>query len=167
MESDIIGAEKAGLEGKYLTFALSSERYGLEILNIQEIICVPNITRVPKCPAFIKGVVNLRGRIIPLIDLRVKFGLRPVPYDEKTCVIVANIRQSEQYLLVGIIVDTVLEVINFTAAEIESPPHYGTQVDSRFVIGMAKRGEGDLNILIDIGGVLAGTELASLATLAT
>ena len=156
-------SNQLNLAGRYLTFALSRERYGLEILKIQEIIGVPNITRVPKCPEFIKGVINLRGKVIPLIDLRLKFGLTPTPYNEKTCIIVVNIRLDEGNISVGVIVDTVLEVINFEQKDIEPAPDYGNQINSGFIIGMGKKSEGELNILIDIERTLSSQEIEKLA----
>lgn len=151
--------------GKYLNFAISTERYGLEILRVQEIIGVVHITPVPRCPTFIKGVINLRGKIIPVFDLRMKFGLEPIPYDEKTCIIVANVNKGDLRLSVGVIVDTVLEVTNFTSSEIEPPPNYGTQLDSHFIIGIGKKEE-YLSILIDIQKVIIDSELSHLADIA-
>lgn len=156
-------SSQINLAGRYLTFALSRERYGFEILKIQEIIGVTNITRVPKCPAYIKGVINLRGKIIPLVDLRLKFGLAPAPYNEKTCIIVVNIHLEEHHLSVGVIVDTVLEVVNFSQENIEPAPDYGTQLDSRFIIGMGRKPEGDLNILIDIERTLSNKDFENLS----
>ena len=146
-------------EGKYLTFALSEERYGLKIVSVQEIIGIPNITRVPKCPEYLKGVINLRGKIVPLIDLRLKFGMNPAPYDEKTCIAVASIRRDEQTVLVGVIVDTVLEVINFSHEDIQPAPSYGDIVDSSFILGMARKEGGDVNILLDIEKALANVSV--------
>jgi purine-binding chemotaxis protein CheW len=156
-------SEVSNLAGKYLTFSLASERYGLEILKVQEIIGVPTITRIPKSPDYIKGVINLRGRIIPLVDLRVKFGLEPVPYDEKTCIVVVNISTETQTMSIGVIVDTVLEVLNFQGADIEPAPDYGMQIESKFIVGMAKRENADLNILVDINKALNDADRALLA----
>lgn len=155
--------EVSNLAGKYLTFSLASERYGLEILKVQEIIGVPTITRIPKCPDYIKGVINLRGRIIPLVDLRIKFGLEPVPYDEKTCIVVVNIPTDAQVMSIGVIVDTVLEVLNFQGSDIEPAPDYGMQIDAKFIVGMAKRENSDLNILVDINKALNDADRAVLA----
>lgn len=148
--------------GKYLTFAVSEERYGLEILKVQEIIKVTSITHVPKCPPFIKGVINLRGKIIPVMDLRLKFGIASIPYDEKTCIIVINITKGDQRIAIGVIVDTVLEVINFVPAEIEPPPNYGKHFSDQFIIGMGKKDE-LLNILLDIEKVVTDQESAKLS----
>ena len=151
------------LAGRYLTFALANERYGLEILKVQEIIGVPNITRVPRCPNCIKGVINLRGKIIPLVDLRLKFNLTAVPYDEKTCIVVVNMRREDQLISLGVIVDTVLEVINFMGADIEPPPNYGSQLEGGFIIGMGRKSGSSLNILIDIEQALSASDMQTIS----
>jgi purine-binding chemotaxis protein CheW len=153
------------LAGKYLTFSLVGERYGIEILKVQEILSVPRITRVPRSLNFVKGVTNLRGKIIPLVDLRLKFALPERQYDDKTCIIVVNISRAEQTLALGIIVDTVLDVIDFQAVEIEPPPNYGATINTDFILGMGRKPGADLNILIDIQSVLSNSELAATATL--
>ncbi len=161
-ESDNHSTIGKDLAGKYLTFSLSEERYGLEILKVQEIIGVPSITYVPKSPVYVKGVINLRGRIIPLIDLRTKFSLPTIGYDEKTCIIVVTMVKGETKIAVGVIVDTVLEVIDFAAREIEPAPDYGNQIDSHFIIGMGCKDGGALNILIDIEKALEPKEISQL-----
>ncbi|MFN8389443.1 MAG: chemotaxis protein CheW [Bdellovibrionota bacterium] len=150
--------------GKFLTFSISKERYGVEILRVQELIGVTHITHVPRCPEFIKGVINLRGKIIPVFDLRLKFGIEPIPYDEKTCIIVVNVNKGEQKLAIGVIVDTVLEVVNLAAEEIEPAPNYGSQLDSQFIVGMGKK-DGHLNILVDIQKILTESDNQQLAAL--
>ncbi len=152
----------SNLDGKYLTFAISKERYGIEILKVQEIIKVTQITAVPRCPDFLKGVINLRGKIIPVMDLRSKFNIAPIPYDEKTCIIVINVDKGDQRISLGIIVDTVLEVIGFTTAELEFAPQYGSHLNSNFIVGMGKR-DNQLNILIDIEKVISTQESEKLA----
>lgn len=153
-----------GLAGKYLTFAVSNERYGFSILKVQEIIKVPHITTVPKCPGHIKGVVNLRGKIIPVIDLRMKFNMESAPYDEKTCIIVTNVTVADQQLLVGVVVDTVLEVINFAASELTASPTYGANLDSQFIVAMGTR-DNYLNILIDIDSVITHQDGGQIAAI--
>lgn len=150
------------LSGKFLTFALSRERYGIDILKVQEIIGVIGITKVPRCPDFLKGVLNLRGRIIPIIDLRLSFHLAPKSYDEKTCIIVVNISKENQPVTVGVIVDTVLEVIDFREEEIEYAPNYGSQIEADFICGMGRRND-SLNILLDIEKILSPSEKARIA----
>ena len=116
----------AAMGGKYLTFSLANEEYGLEILKIREIIGIMDITAVPQMPVYIKGVVNLRGKVIPVIDLRLKFGLEPAEYTEETCIIVVDIGT-----LTGVIVDTVQEVLDIDGSQIDPPPPLGASVDTK------------------------------------
>ncbi|RME58757.1 MAG: purine-binding chemotaxis protein CheW [Candidatus Dadabacteria bacterium] len=148
MEANTFNPEE--LAGKYLTFALSQEQYGIDILKAQEIIAVPKITATPLSPPYVKGVINLRGKIIPVIDLRLKFGLEPREYDEKTCIIVVNFEWQGTEKKVGIIVDTVLEVVDFSPEVIEKAPQYSTSLNSLVIQGIAKVGEKRPVILIDI-----------------
>jgi purine-binding chemotaxis protein CheW len=136
------------LAGKYLTFAVSKERYGIEILTIQEIIQVPQLTRVPKSPEHTKGVINLRGKIIPVIDLRGRFGLAEIPYNERTCIIVVHMKRGATTVPIGLVVDTVLEVLDFEPREIEPSPAYGTSFDSSSILGLGRKGN-IVNILLD------------------
>lgn len=153
--------EQAVIAGKYLTFSLAAERYGLQILKVQEIIKVPHITLVPKSPDYIKGVINLRGKIIPVLDLRLKFGMASREYDQRTCIIVINLISGDRPISVGIIVDSVLDVINFLPSEIELPPNYGSYLNTQFIIGMGKRDE-HLNILIEIEKVVTEQDTSGL-----
>ena len=140
--------------GKYLTFALSQERYGMEILKVQEIIGVTHITKVPKADSYIKGVINLRGKIIPVVDLRLRFNLEEIPYNERTCIIVVTIPRGDHKIAVGVIVDTVLEVTSFDRSTIEDAPEYGSSLDTQFILGIGKKVENELVVLIDICKVL-------------
>ena len=155
-------AENAAHAGKYLTFAVSGERYGIAILNVQEIIGVVKITPVPRSATFIRGVINLRGKIIPVMDIRTRFGLQPIAYDERTCIIVTNLNVNGQNVALGMIVDTVLEVINFAAGDIEPAPNYGGDLNTNFVLGIGKR-EGLINILVDSQKILNANEKKELA----
>jgi len=152
---------KKQIHGKFLTFLISKERYGIDILMVQEIIGVTHITTVPRCYDFMKGVINLRGKIIPVVDLRLKFGIDAIPYGERTCIIVVHLKRDGQTVPVGIIVDTVLEVIHFNDSEVEPAPNYGQQLETGFVIGMGKR-ESTLNILIDIERVISSADAVKL-----
>lgn len=125
-------------EGKYLTFLLEDENYGFPIMKVKEIIGLMDITPVPKAPEFVKGVINLRGKIIPIMDLRAKFNMTENAYDEKTCIIVVEVIMKGTESLVGIVVDTVAEVINFLAEDIEQPPQYGSQDENGFLTGIGK-----------------------------
>lgn len=154
------------LAGKYLTFKLSREQYAIEILRVTEIIGLTPITRVPRCPPHILGVINLRGRIIPLIDMRIQFGIPSVPYDEKTCIVVVNTTIGEQKLLIGIVVDTVLEVTTFASSQIAQAPEYGASVNTSSILGIAKLLDGDVSILLDIDKALNFKDSEVLAELA-
>jgi len=157
--------DKSQLAGKYLTFNLGKELYGVEILKVQEIIGVLPVTRVPKCPEFIKGVINLRGKVIPVIDLRLKLGMEAQAYDEKTCIIVVNMQMDDQNIAVGVVVDSVREVYDFDASQIEYAPKFGVDVDSASILGIGKIGE-TVVMLLDISRALTSTEKALLDTTA-
>ena len=141
--------------GKYLTFSLAAEEYGLEILKVREIIGIMDITSMPQMPAYVKGVINLRGKVIPVIDLRLKFGLEPAEYTEQTCIVVVDVGS-----LVGVIVDTVQEVLDIDEKQIDPPPPLGASVDTTFIMGMGKVKD-DVKILLDIDKVLGSDELAA------
>src|SRR5512133_2668647 len=143
-------------EGKYLTFALAREEYGLEILKVREIIGYMDITALPQTPAYIRGVINLRGQVIPVVDLRTKFGMETAEVTDQTCIIVVEITQSGRKFNTGIVVDRVQEVLDISGNDIEEAPQFGSSVDTDFILGMAKIGE-SVKILLDIDKVLVGT----------
>lgn len=145
-------------EGKYLTLTLAEEEYGIGILQIKEIIGMMLITSVPQTPGYVKGVINLRGKVIPVVDLRIKFGLESIDYTERTCIIVVEITGSAGTLLVGIVVDSVSEVLNIKEEDIEPPPDLGAREDTDYISGMAKM-EGGVKILLDIDRVLKSEEI--------
>ena len=145
--------------GKYLTFVLANEEYGLEILKARETIGMMDITAVPRTPDSIKGVINLRGKVIPVVDLRLRFGLESAEQTEETCIIVVDVGAVEM----GIIVDRVSEVLDIAATEIEDAPSFGVDVDTEFILGMGKS-EGRVTILLDISRVLSGEELEAIET---
>ncbi|MBN1292890.1 MAG: purine-binding chemotaxis protein CheW [Candidatus Latescibacteria bacterium] len=144
--------------GKYLTFMLADEEYGLEILKVKEIIGMMDITVLPQTPDFVKGVINLRGKVIPVIDLRLKFMMPEIGYSEKTCIIVVEIRHSVGTMQIGIIVDQVSEVLNVTSEELEATPKFGVSLDTDFILGMAKSGR-KIITLLDIGRVLVAEDI--------
>ncbi|MBF0299146.1 MAG: purine-binding chemotaxis protein CheW [Oligoflexia bacterium] len=144
--------------GKYLTFRLAEEEYGLEILKVQEIIGLMAVTRVPKMPKYVRGIINLRGKLIPVIDMREKFLLPDVEDTEKTCVIVVQTQTKEEKLIMGIIVDTVSEVLNIGQNELEPPPSIGSKLDTEYMLGIGKV-HNRVVILLDIDNVLCETEL--------
>ncbi len=148
----------ANKEGKYLTFSLAGEEYGIGILKVKEIIGIMPITVVPQTPSYIKGVINLRGKVIPVIDLRLKFSMASAEFTERTCIIVVEIMTTGRTILMGIVVDSVSEVLNIKAADIEATPSFGTKLDTEYILGMAKAG-GSIKILLDIDKILSATEL--------
>jgi purine-binding chemotaxis protein CheW len=154
-----------GKEGKYLTFALAEEEYGLEILKVREIIGMLDITIVPQMPDFVKGVINLRGKVIPVIDLRLRFGLQSKPYDERTCIIVTEVSSNETGILMGLVVDTVSEVVNVSLEDMEISPAFGVNVDTHYILGMAKL-KGRVKILLDIDRVLTEVQRQQMSRLA-
>lgn len=148
-------------EGKYLTFSLAGEEYGIGILKVKEIIGMMSITSVPQTPGFIKGVINLRGKVIPVVDLRLKFSIEATGYTERTCIIVVEIEGIKRHIHIGIVVDTVSEVLNVKADDIEEAPTFGTNLRTDFILGMAKI-EGSVKILLDIDKVLSEDQVEIL-----
>ncbi len=159
MSNETVTREEAGrsikeLAGKYLTFALADEEYGIGILKVREIIGLMEITAVPQTPSYVKGVINLRGRVIPVLELRTKFGMPPQEYNDRTCIIVVEVAGGGGTIQVGTLVDSVSEVLNITAEEIEPPPSFGnTQVATNAILGMAKI-KGEVKILLDVDSVV-------------
>jgi purine-binding chemotaxis protein CheW len=149
-------------EGKYLTFALAHEEYGLEILKVREIIGYIDVTAVPQMPPYVKGVINLRGQVIPVIDLRAKFGMETSEVTDQTCIIVVEIAQSGRKFNTGIVVDGVQEVLDIDGHDIEEAPQFGASVNTDFILGMGKVGQ-SVKILLDINKVLACDALQGLA----
>ena len=147
------GFNPAALAGKYLTFSLGSEEYGLPVLKVREIIKVMDITPVPQVPAHVKGVINLRGKVIPVIDLRAKFSLPAQDYTERTCIVVVDVSTARERVMLGVIVDAVSEVLNIAAAEIDETPDFGGQVVTDYMLGLAKV-KNTVKILLDLDCVL-------------
>jgi len=147
--------------GKYLTFQLANEEFGIRVLKVREIMGLQEITAVPQTPAHVKGVINLRGKVVPVIDLRLKFGMATAEYTQRTCIIVTQVQGESASVLMGIIVDGVSEVLNLTAAEIEDTPDFGEAVAGQYLLGMAKV-KGKVKILLDIDRVLSTQDLHNL-----
>ncbi len=148
-------------EGKYLTFSMANEEYGIEIEKIKEIIGMMQITTVPQTPEFVKGVINLRGKVIPVVDLRARFGMESIDYTERTCIIVVEIQVQSGTVMIGVVVDAVSEVLNIKGDDIEETPTFGARLNTDYILGMAKM-EGGVKILLDIDRVLSGDEVAVL-----
>jgi len=144
--------------GKYLTFKIAKEEFGVGVLQVREIMGIQDITAVPQTPVYLKGVINLRGKVIPVIDLRLKFGLDSIEYTQRTCIIVVHVKVDSGTLQMGMIVDEVSEVLMITSEEIEDTPDFGMKVATNYILGMAKI-KGKVKILLDINEVLTGQEI--------
>ena len=145
--------------GLHLTFKLGDETYGIEILKVQEIMGMLTVTPLPRTPDYMRGVINLRGKVIPVIDLRLKFAMEAHDYTRRTCIIVVQVQLERVALVMGIIVDEVSEVIEVAAEQIEPPPSFGTEVDTEFILGIGKVGN-KVMMLLDVDRVLTGEELS-------
>jgi purine-binding chemotaxis protein CheW len=154
-------AQAADREGKYLTFSLAGEEYGIGILKIREIIGMLPITSVPETPHYVKGVINLRGKVIPVVDLRLRFGMAEIGYTERTCIIVVEMQSPGGVLHIGTVVDAVSEVLNIKAGDIAATPSFGAKFNTDYILGMAKMGKG-VKLLLDIDRVLSEGEIVEL-----
>jgi purine-binding chemotaxis protein CheW len=154
-------AESRHREGKYLTFRLADEEYGLEILKVKEIIGLMDITRMPKTPDYIRGVINLRGKVVPVMGLRDKFGMPGAEDSEQTCIIVVEIRRQDRPVMTGVLVDSVSEVLDIGADQIEDAPEVGGDVDTGMLLGIGKVRERVI-LMLDIEKVLTGEEMEHL-----
>jgi purine-binding chemotaxis protein CheW len=153
--------------GKYLTFTLGKEEFGIHVLRVKEIMGVQDITAVPGTPAHLKGVLNLRGKIIPVVDLRLKFDLPDAPFTQTTCIVVVQVNQSGEQAeqsMIGLIVDGVSEVVNLNGSEIDDAPDFGEGIETPFVLGIAKCKTG-VKILLRIEDILTFTELRGIKEL--
>lgn len=150
--------------GKYLIFQLGNEEFGSSVLKVREIMKLQDITAVPQTPAYVRGVINLRGRVIPVIELRMKFGLPQQEYTQHTCIVVVRTGCASGEVLMGVIVDGVVEVVNLSGTEIEDTPDFGDGTKTPCLLGMAKV-KGKVKILLDMDFVLSGAELQGLGTL--
>jgi purine-binding chemotaxis protein CheW len=155
-----------GIAGKYLTVVVGSEAFGIAVLKVREIIRLQNITAIPQMPEFVKGVINLRGRVIPIIDLRIKFGL-PAELAERTCIVVVQVKHDgDAVISIGLIVDNVEEVVNLSLDDIEATPDFGVAIDTAYILGMAKI-KGKVKTLLDIDRVVSPSVVQALGTEAT
>lgn len=157
-----VSREKRSRAGKYLTFRLAAEEYGLEILKVREIIGLMEITSVPKTPHYVRGVINLRGKVIPVVDLRLKFEMETIEDTEQTCVVVVEVSTGGDSILTGIVVDAVSEVLGIEENQIEDPPTFGTGVDTDFILGIGKIKD-EVKILLDIDKVLDVGDISMLS----
>ncbi len=143
--------------GKYLVFHLGEEEFGIQVQKVREIMGVQDITQVPQTPPHVKGVINLRGKVIPVVDLRLKFDMPAREYTHRTCIIVVQVSGS----LMGLVVDGVVEVLNVAGADVEDTPSFGKEVEIPYVMGLAKI-KSKVKILLDIDQVMTAGELVRL-----
>ena len=161
LSESMTGAQSDARAGKYLTFQLATEEFGIRVLKVREIMGLQDITAVPQTPNYVKGVLNLRGKVVPVVDLRLKFALPAAEYTPRTCIIVTQVQGETGPVMVGIVVDGVSEVLNLTAQDLEDTPDFGDDAAVRYLLGMAKV-KGKVKILLDIDQVLSTPELQNL-----
>lgn len=149
------------LQGKYITFTLDQEEYGIPILNVREIIGMMKVTPIPRTPEFVRGVINLRGKVIPVVDLRTRFGLEHRETDDRTPIVVVELDGVSGLIQIGIVVDAVSEVMQVTSDNIQETPSFGVDVDTDFILGIARHNEG-IKTLLDIDRVLTSQDLVAL-----
>ena len=147
--------------GKYLVFHLGNEEFGVHVLKVREIMGLQDITPVPQTPHHVKGVLNLRGKVVPVIDLRAKFGLEEKAYTQRTCIVVLQVARRSESLMIGAIVDGVSEVLNLQEGEVEDTPSFGGSATVPYILGLAKV-KGKVKILLDIDKALTVDEIAPM-----
>jgi len=160
----VVAASAAEI-AQYLTFQLSGEMYAVGILNVKEIIEYGSLTGIPMMPAFIRGVINLRGSVVPVVDLAARFGGRQTETSRRTCIVIIELTNEDERHDIGIVVDAVSEVLEVSAADIEPSPAFGAKIRADFIEGMGKIA-GKFVIILDIQKVLSVEEIASLAIVA-
>ncbi len=156
--SNVVTSERPSLAGKYLTCMLGTENYGLGILKVQEIIGVMAVTPVPRTPAHVRGVINLRGKVIPVVDLRLKFELERQADTDRTCIVVVRNLRAGETVTTGIVVDEVSEVLDIGEGQIEPPPSFGSSVETDFILGMGKVGQ-KVIMLLDVDRILSSGQM--------
>lgn len=161
MDATLAQTECSALAGRYLTFNLGGEVYGLPILKVQEIISLMKVTKIPRTPPFVLGVVNLRGKVIPIVNMRLKFGLDTVQDTERTCIILVQVAYSAQMITIGILVDEVKEVLNLPTDKISKTPPMGLSVNTEFIMGMG-RVEDTVVMLLDLDKAFAIEDMLAI-----
>ncbi|HRI89180.1 MAG TPA: chemotaxis protein CheW [Candidatus Hydrogenedentes bacterium] len=162
-DGEIVAAD---LAGQYLTFLLDREIYGIDILKVQEIVGLLPVTKVPRTPAHVHGVINLRGNVVPVIQLRAKFGMQSQEDTRKTCIVVVQVAGASKGIAIGIIVDEVSEVLSIANDQLAPAPEFGSSVDAVFILGIGKVGDRDI-VLLDIDRVLSWGDLTMTRQAAT
>jgi purine-binding chemotaxis protein CheW len=159
--NDVNAAKADPRAGKYLVFHLGEEEFAIQVQKVREIMGVQDITQVPQTPPHVKGVINLRGKVIPVVDLRLKFTMPAKEYTHRTCIIVVQVSGPRGTMLMGIVVDGVAEVLQVAGTDVEDTPSFGKEVEVPYVMGLAKL-KGKVKILLDIDQVMSARELARL-----
>lgn len=152
------------LAGKYLLFKVGNEEFGLRILKVQEIIRMQKVTDVPKTPEFIRGIINLRGKVIPIVELRLKFGMEPIADTDKTCIVVVQVKGGDIPVVMGVVIDEVREVRDIMNDEVDEPPSFGSTVSADFIMGIGKLNNRVI-MLLDIDTVLSREEVEKISTM--
>jgi purine-binding chemotaxis protein CheW len=152
------------VQQQYLTFFLADEEYAINIQRVKEIIEYTTVTKVPKVPEWIRGVINLRGNVVPVVDLTVRFGLGACPVTKTTCIVIVEVEQDAERTVMGVIADAVNQVIDLAPKDIEEPPSFGTRVRLEYLFGMGKLGK-KFALILNIDSVLNNTELLTVSTL--
>ena len=153
--------ETTSQAGKFLTFKLAKEEYGLAIIKVKEIIGMMDITQIPQAREYMKGVINLRGSVIPVIDLRARFEMEIIEATDRTCIVVVEVEKDDSLHPIGVVVDAVSEVLFIKDENIEDTMHFGTNVDNHFITGMAKT-ENGVKILLDIDKLMSGDDVSEI-----
>jgi purine-binding chemotaxis protein CheW len=143
---------------QYLTFKLSDEVFALDVAKVREILEITTITKVPQTPDFMRGVINLRGSVVPVIDMRLKFGMSSTEQTVNTCIIVVEVQMDDEVIVLGALADSVQEVVEMEPEQIEAAPHIGTRLNTEFIKGMGKH-DGRFIIILDIDKVFSGAEI--------
>jgi purine-binding chemotaxis protein CheW len=159
-----IKEQEVVVQQQYLTFFLADEEYAISIQRVKEIMEYTTVTKVPKVPKWIRGVINLRGNVVPVVDLTVRFGLEESPVTRTTCIVIVEIEQDSERTVMGVIADAVNQVIDLAPKDIEEPPAFGTRVRLDYLIGMGKLGK-KFALILNIDSVLSNTELLTVSTL--
>lgn len=160
MDLDYEEEDLDSIRDRYLTFSIKDEEYGIPIAYVVEIVGVQHITAVPDMAEFVKGVINLRGRVIPVIDVRARFGMQERPYDDRTCVVIVDMEST----VVGLVVDTVSEVVHIPEEDTSQPPRVGRKASNQYIQALGKRGE-QVSIILSVQKLLYDGELSQLADL--
>jgi purine-binding chemotaxis protein CheW len=159
-----IKEKEAAVQQQYLTFFLADEEYAINIQRVKEIIEYTAVTKVPKVPQWIRGVINLRGSVVPVVDLAVRFGLQERPVTKTTCIVIVEVAQGSERAVMGVIADAVNQVIDLAPKDIEEPPAFGTRVRLEYLFGMGKLGK-KFALILNIDSVLSNAELLTVSTL--